>query len=378
MTRTNHVITCHALRVKQQGEHSVYQFSLTAKELAEIADISRIARTEGVLEGYQRGLAREHIDTIAAYLNSEQPLFPNGPILALPSSVKFEERRGPGNDDGAAIVGRLSIPIPRPGDRKPAWIVDGQQRFAALAKAEDQDFPIPITAFTADTVDIQRDQFIRINSVKPLETSLVTELLPEVTLSISPRLAARKVPSALVNELNSQPDSPFLGLIRRSSTPAGERRSAVVTDTSLVNALEESLSSASGCLFPYRNLATGETDFEAIWALLIAYWSAVRDVFPEAWALPSSKSRLMHGVGIRSMSRLMDRMMGAVDPADDQLRQRTHAQLMEIAPSCHWTGGTWDELGGIAWNDLQNVPKHIRMLSNYLVRIHMQNRFGLR
>src|SRR5690349_11446532 len=140
-------ITCHALRVKQNDAHPVYLFALTAEQLQDIADISRLERTSGTLVGYQRGIAKQHVDNIA---------------------------------------GKLTIPTPGTDGRKPAWIVDGQQRTTALANIKNQQFPVPIAAFIADTVDIQRDQFIRINSVHPLDKSLVTELLPEVSLSISP------------------------------------------------------------------------------------------------------------------------------------------------------------------------------------------------
>ena len=90
------------------------------------------------------------------------------------------------------------------------------------------------------------------------------------------------------------------------------RRSTYVTDTSLVEAIRESLESPSGVLFPYRNIATGTTDTEGIRRVLIAYWAAVHDVFEEAWAKPATESRLMDGVGIRAMGRLMDRVMAHV------------------------------------------------------------------
>ena len=57
-----------------------------------------------------------------------------------------------------------------------------------------------------------------------------------------------------------------------------------MTDTSLVEAIRESIESPSGVLFPYRNIATGTTDTEGIRRVLIAYWGAVRQTFPEAWA----------------------------------------------------------------------------------------------
>ena len=84
--------------------------------------------------------------------------------------------------------------------------------------------------------------------------------------------------------------------------------------------LEESLTTPSGCLFPYHNVTTGETDTDGIWRILVGYWSAVRDTFPEAWGKPPAESRLMHGTGIRSMGRLMDRVMSARHPRETNLR----------------------------------------------------------
>ena len=103
-----------------------------------------------------------------------------------------------------------------------------------------------MNAFIADSVDVQRDQFVRINSTKPLPKSLVTELLPQVGSPLPPRLSASKVPSALCDLLNTKDDSPFQGLIKRSSSSVEDRKTAVVTDTSLVDALKESLQQAPG------------------------------------------------------------------------------------------------------------------------------------
>ena len=122
------------------------------------------------------------------------------------------------------------------------------------------------------------------NNSKPLPSGLVTELLPEISAPISPRLSQRKLPSALVDQLNQAEESPLKGLIRRPSMSTSERKAAVITDTSLVKGLEEALRTPASCLFPYRNIASGETDIDGIWAVLICYWSAVRDVFPDVGA----------------------------------------------------------------------------------------------
>ncbi len=56
---------------------------------------------------------------------------------------------------------------PADGDSKPAWIVDGQQRSVCAPSSQEPAFPVPVAAFVADTVDVQRDQFVRINSARP-------------------------------------------------------------------------------------------------------------------------------------------------------------------------------------------------------------------
>lgn len=362
-----------ALLVHQNGSHPLFLFALTADDLGRIADISRIGRDDsGALIGYQRGEVRKHVDGIIEYLDGEQPLLPNAVILALSSSVRFVRSRGPNVDDGIAAAGTLELPVPGPGEPRPAWIVDGQQRSLALRKIKNRDFPVPVAAFVADTVDVQRDQFVRVNNARPLPAGLVTELLPEISSPISPRLSARKLPSALVDQLNADPKSPFFELIKRSSITRAERNRAVITDTSLVNALEESLQSPSSCLFPYRNIATGETDVDGIWAVLLCYWSAVRDTFPDAWGKPPTRSRLMHGVGIRSMARLMDRVMANVNPTSADGRAQVHISLARVASHTRWTSGYWQDLGGLAWDQLQNTPRDIKVLSNYLIRLYVQ------
>ncbi|MFM8728024.1 MAG: DGQHR domain-containing protein, partial [Planctomycetaceae bacterium] len=147
--------------------------------------------------------------------------------------------------------------------------------------------------------------------------------------------------------LNQAEQSPLKGMIRRSSSSDEERRQAVITDTSNVNMIDESLKSASGCLFPYRNLATLETDFEGICRILVVYWTAVRNVVPEAWGKSPDKSRLMHGVGIRAMGRLMDRIMPSIRIHHKNAIAEVQRELQRIVPECHWTEGRWDELGGL-------------------------------
>ena len=361
------VLRRRALRIEQTKSGPLYLFTLRADEIFEVAEVTRINRSRSnELIGYQRAEVRQHVEDILEYLNGDNVLFPNSLILALSSSVRFRRSRGPDNDDGLAKAGMLEIPL-ADGGAPPAWIVDGQQRALALARAERRDLPVPVSAFVAETVSHQRDQFLRINNAKPLPRGLVSELLPEVSIPVPRTLAAKQEPSEICGLLNDQSDSPFCGLICRASTPRGS--GAVITDTSVIDMLKESLTSPSGCLFPYRNLATGETDFDSIWRILVAYWSGVRDAFPEAWGRRPEESRLMHGVGIRSMGRLMDKVMGTVHPSHDDLSAHVAGAMERIAPSCHWTSGSWGELS-LQWNGVESTSRNQRLLTNLLVRLY--------
>jgi DGQHR domain-containing protein len=368
-----------ALRLDQAHGSQLYVFSLTAPEILQLTDISRVNRDEGGdLIGYQRPEVRQHVQEIVDYLDSDEVIFPNPIIIALPSTVKFAASRGPkpaNASDDAACNGMLEVPLPCGNEPKPGWIVDGQQRTLALAKAHRQDLPVLVTAFIADNVDIQRDQFIRINNTKPLPRGLVTELLPSISSPLPPRLAMKQAPSELCDLLNNQ--EPFAGLIRRSSTPKPDRARAVITDTGVVAMLAESLTSPGGCLYPYRHPTSGETDFLSVLETVTVYWTCVRDTFPDAWGLPAERSRLMHGTGIRAMGRLMDRIMSPLDPGDEATPKQVMDDLALVAPHCRWTDGTWNELNR-PWNAVENTTRHISELSSYLIRLYAQSRAARR
>ena len=112
---------------------------------------------------------------------------------------------------------------------------------------------------------MQRDQFLRINNTRPLPRGLVTELLPEISTPLPPRLSLRQTPAALCDLLNRDRELPVPGPDPAPIRQQGRTPEAVITDTIIVQMLQESLTTPSGCLFPYRNLSSGETDFTGLW-----------------------------------------------------------------------------------------------------------------
>lgn len=373
MTPSAPFLERRALAIRQHPNHEMFVFALRADEILRIAAISRVARApDEDLIGYQRHEVRQHVQDILEYLDSGDILFPNALILAFSDAVRFRRSRGPAPDDGLVQAGTLEVPLPRDGELAPAWLVDGQQRALALSRCKRPDFAVPVVGFVAGQLHVQRDQFIRVNSTRPLPRALLTELLPATDLALPRWLAARKLPSAIVDTLNVSPESPFHRLIRRPSGKTAGADGSVVNDSAVVEMVRARLHDAGGCLFPYRNVATGETESEMVLRLLVSYWAAVRAVFSDAWGQPPTKSRLMHGAGIKAVGNLMDAIIPRIRPSLPSLQEDLESELQRIAPICRWTAGKWEGMGDVPWNGVEDTPRGVRLLSNHLVREYLQ------
>jgi hypothetical protein len=165
--------------------------------------------------------------------------------------------------------------------------------------------------------------------------------------------------------LNEDPESPFHGLIRRVSKPKVAK--AVVIDSAVVEMIRASLKNPNGALSPFVSLGTGPSDVEGMYRTLVGYWSAVKVVFLPAWGLPPESSRLMHSAGIRAMGVLMDRIVTRSMAQPNSSTHQLHS-LKNIAPECCWTEGVWKDLG-LAWNEVEQTPRHIRNLSQLLCQL---------
>ena len=365
MTEPSDTLSVRALRTKQGDGVDVYSFFVRGADITRIADISRISRDSGEgLKGFQRREIRTHVRAITDFLDSGPVLFPNAIILAFSPEVEFKLSRGPSPAFTGPIAqsGTLTIPI-RPEGERVAWIVDGQQRSLALADARNKDISVPVVAFVSADLERQREQFILVNKARPLPSRLIDELLPEVSALLPRDLAARRLPSELCNLLNRDPKSPLHGLIRRESE-AGSH-TAVVSDTAIVHAIQANLKPPLGALSAYKQADGADT--ASMYRTLVMYWAAVRDAFPSAWGRPPTESRLMHSAGIRAMGAVMDQVMLRADAAAAP-EVDVRASLLRLAPYCRWTEGEWAELGWV-WNEVQSTPRHIKLLSEHLIRL---------
>ena len=355
-----------AVRSIQGKNTEVFSFFIQGSMIAEIADISRINREdEGQLNGFQRGEIKQHVNNIVEYLDQGSVVFPNSITLALSPEREFVQSRGkdPKGTIDFCQSGTLTIPLREEGQRA-AWIVDGQQRSLALSKTTNVELNVPVVAFVAKDLEVQREQFILVNKAKPLPTRLINELLPEVDVKLPRDLSSRKVPSALCNLLNRDPDSPFQDLIKRISINS---KTAVVSDNAIIDMIKDSLKNPVGALAPFKEFGSGPPDTQSIYSTLVEYWGAVKTTFPDAWGLPPSKSRLMHSAGIKAMGVLMDRIVNRASTQPNRQKYMLDA-LQAIKPHCRWTEGTWEDLG-LDWNEIQQTNRHVRQLTDVLMHL---------
>ncbi|EMJ3186381.1 TPA: DGQHR domain-containing protein [Yersinia enterocolitica] len=362
-----------ALRIRQGEARQLYSLAIEGKDINKIAAISRIRRGEDSLIGYQRPEVRNHIREIQRYIESSNAMIPNPVIIAFDKRVRFEPLDTEGN------MGYLVIPLSDDADfLKPGFIVDGQQRTAALRDAKIDSFMMPVSAFIANDDEEQREQFMLVNSTKPLPKTLLYELAPHTHGRLPSDLQLRKFPSLLTQRLNFS-DGPLAGRIKTATNPDG-----VIADNSMIKMIDASL--REGALYRFRDPATGLGDDAKMVRLLNNFWSAVEIVFTSDWDKKPRYSRLLHGVGILALGSLMDEI--------DQVHQEYHGEqgwteippitrfvqeLNKIKDLCAWSSGSWNlgtDIDGQPiirkWNELQNMSKDISLVTDYLVTNYMK------
>ncbi len=355
-----------ALEIRQGRTRCLYTFAVDGKALAQFSTVSRIRREKRKIEGYQRPEVLAHVKGIRSYIESANPMIPNAIVVAFDERVRFEPTGTADPETSYVRPGVIVIPIdPDLADEdKPGWIVDGQQRCAAVREADVSHFPLCVNAFITASEGEQRAQFILVNSTKPLPKGLIYELLPTTEGPLPLALMRKRFPSFLLERLNYDEDSPFRQLIHTPTTPDG-----IVKDNSILRMLENSLT--DGCLYYHRDPDTGTGDIEEMLLILKPFWAAVRQVFGDAWGQVPRRSRLMHGVGIASVGYIMDAITEKYIEEGQRLDEANYVtELKLLQDRCAWTSGYWrfgpDSLW--RWNDLQNTSKDIKLLSGHLLR----------
>lgn len=366
-----------ALEVEQVAGQRLYLFAMDGKQVPSFATVSRVRRTAGVLEGYQRPEALAHVTAIREYMESAKALVPNAVVFAFRSQVRFESLP---ESTGGVRHGHLLIPRASGPDAPdaPGFIVDGQQRLAAVRDAAVASFPLACTGFITDDVGEQTEQFILVNSTKPLPKGLIHELLPSTTAALPAALERKRLPAQLLARLNLDEGSSLRGLVITQTCPRATGRkmgkgfTAVIKDTSLLAALEDSLSYGT-----LGDMERADAGVDSMVARVSAWWAAVASTWPDAWARQPKESRLSHGAGVRALSLLMDSACqflaqeGNAAPTRDDFER----ELALVRDACAWTSGSWAfSTGSRRWSEVQNTPKEVAQLANHLGAVYRERR----
>ena len=345
------------IKTQQSENNPIFSFVVDGKDIHKFANISRIKRGENAeLLGYQRPELTEHISDIRNYLEKKDSMLPNSIVISFNKKLTFHKNKV---INGHSEIGTLEIPIGS--DKKVGWIVDGQQRVAALRKLKRDQFPVSVVGIETLDPGREREQFVLVNNTRPLPKSLIYELLPALGDAIPPKLKKRQRAYRLLEKLNFDENSPFYRRIKTVTFSHVDE--ANIKDLSVLRMIENSIE--NGILNKYLN---GE---KKPLKILHNFWSAVQEYYELAWRLPPKKSRLTHGVGIISMGYIMDAIAFKFNQDWDVVPRKVFFdELNFIGKDIPWTNSNW-KFGTdmiFPWNEIQNNHKHINLVTNFLIR----------
>ncbi len=290
---------------------------ISAEDLIAISsvDMRRIGEGLDKYIGIQRKLSNERVLEISKFAHSVDATFPTSVILAIRGECAEEV------DDGRALrlfSGADTLtgdPIPM---NQIASILDGQHRVEGLKESGKLDFNIPVSIFVDADIADQAYVFSIVNLAQTkVNKSLVYDLL-DYSKSRSPQKTAHDLAVAFDNFEKG----PFYQNIKRLGAATPGREKETLTQATVVSMILPLLSkdpesdrdlSARGKKLnlsenwyretPLRSLWINERDSD-IAALLLDFFSAAKERWPEAWQSREKGNILPRTNGFRALMRI--------------------------------------------------------------------------
>lgn len=353
-----------ALRVEQRLESPLFIFGVDGHVIPRFAAVNAAERAQdGTLMGYQREEVVAHIRQIAAYLARDEAILPNAIVVAFSHGLDFTPAPGSVHSHWGT-PGTLSILVPGSSMPKPGLIVDGQQRVSALSLLpHNRKFPVVVVGFAAESAALQREQFVLLNKTKPLPRGLLNELLPHIDTELPVSWQRRRVSGTVAESLRFDPTSPFYGRVRGIGTGGDGANISLAAVMEVVQGSVRAL----GALSPILANTDERLGVSQAAKVMSVFFSAVARVWPHEWAGSPRTSRLVHGVGIVAMGRLMDLIMQEVDASRPRAIHSVERRLRTIEERCAWMDGDWPPPLSCPWNSLQNTSQDKRRLGEFLI-----------
>lgn len=329
----NRTIRADFIKITQPiGEF--YCCSISAEELYEIsyADIRRLEEEQNSEDGLdtylgiQRELSSVRVNKLKEYVKSVDATFPNSIIIAIDDDfVRFDDKK-------------LIIEFDRSKEGKVAKILDGQHRLAGFEGSdfkyknqddESQDFQLLVTIFVEADLHTQAQVFTMVNQNQTKVNKSLVYDLESLAIARSPYKTAHQI--AIL--LNSRKDSPFYKRIKRLGVKTNGVEGELITQAAIVDNLIKLITKKASldrdillgkkkkflglknAVLPdlttadYRRLtfrkSFNEEDDSSIALNILNYYSAIANIWPQAWDKTNKSSVLNKTVGLIATMRLL-------------------------------------------------------------------------
>lgn len=284
-------------------------------------DFRQIKENNGIKEflGIQRPLKDDRVKEIRRYIHTEDACFPTSIVISVDERcVSFTEEGGrkkltiQSYEDPDNI--NLTIPY-----RGIAKIIDGQHRLKAF-DGTSQDWSLTVNIFVGIDEGTQAMIFSKVNLAQTkVNKSIVYDLF-----SLNKGRSPEKTSHEIVVNLNDMSESPFYGLIKRLGSATDGVFGETLSQATIVKGLlpyitndpltDRDIGRRVG-VWPDR----GARDFERrifypffrgredhkILAIMINYFGAIKERWPDAWAFNGKGAILARTNGYNGAMRFL-------------------------------------------------------------------------
>lgn len=336
-----------SLKIRQWGygegvtPTDVYILSLPVSYLAQNAKIDRWSRSNR--EGYQRPPSESRLKpkkgSIIKYILDELGVFPTSVLLNVREELEFKEKSKVSEN---IVYGELVLP-----ENITLWIIDGQHRIEALKrivseKPEIINYPVPVSILNLKSKFDEMLLFYIVNSrQKRIPTDLayrhMQSMVEKVRIEekymwiqnviLSPSKEVEGIAAMIVDYMAEDAESPFYNKIRF----LGEEwePSHLVSDSTLIRYVSKIMKNPV-----FRNM-----DPDYIADLLIRYWNAIKELYPDCFKEGSrEKYTLLRHTGIASFTYLFPTIYGLCSKDGDLSQENMYKYLHYLSYSAEIPG----------------------------------------
>jgi DGQHR domain-containing protein len=290
-----------AFKITQRGGAGRFDIYVSTMRAIDIVTRSSLDRwMPGNPLGYQRVLNEKRLGDnrggALRYLLREIGCFPTSILLNVRGKASFTSE----GEEGWSTKGKLDL------GEETLWVIDGQHRVEALRRAiarnaDFEDYPVIVSIMHESEKFDELTLFYIVNRrQRGIPTDLANRHLQRMLWEKGsswlfdfegPRAVRLGLASEVVDDFNSNPESPLRGRIRRVGEV--EIPEQVTTDRVLASAIAEVLREKAFVGVPVRDFASGFT----------FYWGELSRMYPEAFTEPE-RYLLLAPLGIRAFTLL--------------------------------------------------------------------------